>query len=128
MLWACLSFSFTETAIFCPKLHGEGLFHQTKWTKTPFTEFIFVVASLQIGKCFWLGYCLYLLLHFTDLSVCVSTHTRPIRDRVRQKKKCVCVCWHLPDSPGLTLKINLRWLWIFFNHLAKCSLTAGSCR
>lgn len=26
MLGACLSFSFSETAIFCPKLHGEGLY------------------------------------------------------------------------------------------------------
>lgn len=27
MLGACLSFSFSETAIFCPKLHGEGPYY-----------------------------------------------------------------------------------------------------
>ncbi len=37
----------------------------------------------------------------------------------------MCLCWHLSDSRGQTLKINLRWFWIFFSHQAKCSLTAG---
>jgi len=61
---ACVSHSL-QTAIFYPKLHGKGLFHQTDLTKTPFTEFIFglILASLQIM--FWFGNCLYLMLYFT---------------------------------------------------------------